>query len=104
MVRKKIIWSKQASEDLYEILDYFINRNGSSEYSKKIKARIDHTASLLQIQEKLGWRTDQENIRYFIELDYLIFYEILDDFLQILMTWDSRQDPGKLNKRLDEIT
>ncbi len=103
MVGKKIIWAREASEDLYNILDFYIKRNGNSDYSKKIKSRIDHTVSLLGIHEKLGRKTDITNIRFIIELDYLVFYEILDDCIQVLFVWDTHQNPELLKNKLEKI-
>jgi plasmid stabilization system protein ParE len=103
MAGKQIIWSKKASEELFKILEYYIERNGNANFSKKLKKRIDHTLKLIQYQEKLGKKTDNDNIRCITELDYQIFYEIQQESINVLVFWDSQQNPDKLKKRIKDF-
>ena len=96
MAIKRIVWSNGAIADLYKILEYFISRNGNANYSIKIKNRINHTITLLKTNNYLGRVTNNLSIRYFVELDYLIFYEINNEKITILMVWDTRNNPDKL--------
>lgn len=76
MARLKIEWSLEAKNDLISILNYFLVRNKSATYSKKLNKKINAAVKLLSINPDLGIKTDLENVRYFIGLhqktgDYL---------------------------------
>jgi plasmid stabilization system protein ParE len=81
MVRK-IVWSERAAFDRKEILDYWINRNKSKTFSKKLNKQIKNAILLISEFPDLGIPTDMPNIRLRI---------------WILTIWDGRRNPQKLN-------
>ena len=95
MVRK-VKWTKRAQRERKDILQYWINRNKSSTYSKKLSQLFKEAINLLIIKPKIGRLTDIEDVRIKVVRDYLIFYEFDNECLYILAIWDSRQDPNKL--------
>jgi toxin YoeB len=96
MVRRKIIWSPRAKHDLFAILDFYFQRNGSITYSKKLNFSIRKSIRLLEKQPEIGRRTDITDIRNLTEGDYNIFYEIKSITIEIVTVWDNRQNPGRL--------
>lgn len=96
MVRK-IVWSERAAFDRKEILDYWINRNKSKTFSKKLNKQIKNAILLISEFPDLGIPTDMPNIRLRIVNVYLLFYEIKEDSIWILTIWDGRRNPQKLN-------
>lgn len=96
MAQLKIEWSTQASLDLYDILDFYIRRNGSAEYSKKLNSKIDKSISLIAGNPVIGTQTDYDSVRALITGDYQIIYEIFDRLILIIMIWDCRRDPEDL--------
>ncbi|MCD4695939.1 MAG: type II toxin-antitoxin system RelE/ParE family toxin [Bacteroidales bacterium] len=96
MVTRKIIWSLRAKNDLFEILDFYYKRNGNASYSKKLNHKVKKTVSLLRKFPRLGIKTDEKNVRAIIEGDYIIFYEIKNTTIEIIMIWDSRKNPDGL--------
>ena len=97
MVRRRIIWSPRAKRDLFNILDFYLKRNGNKIYSHKLNASLRAAIRLLEKNPELGINTDVNNIRNLIHGDYYVFYEIKVDTIEIITVWDSRQDPEKLN-------
>lgn len=97
MVRRKIIWSNKAKISLYEILEYFTNRNKNSKYSRKLYKRFRSQVKILSSQPNIGIKTDLSNIRGLIIEDYIIYYEITAKSIIIHKVWDSRQNPDKLD-------
>jgi addiction module RelE/StbE family toxin len=93
---KQVIWTKNAQRERKEILKYWIEQNKSKTYSIKFNNLFKESINLLKIRPEIGKKTDIENVRIKIVRDYLIFYELTPDFINILSTWDSRQDPNKL--------
>ena len=96
MAKRKIIWSHRANIKLFEILDFYANRNGSKTYSTKLYRRIVKELSLLDKYPQLGIKTDFELIRGLIVEDFTLFYEITDKSIYIHTIWDCRQNPNDL--------
>ena len=96
MAKRKIIWSSRAKSDLLNILDYYIQRNGTKSYSLKLNANLRRSVRLLENHPEIGVQTDVENVRNLIHGDYAIFYEIKQKSIEIIMSWDCRQDPERL--------
>jgi plasmid stabilization system protein ParE len=101
MVRYKIEWSTEAKSDLYNILEFYIQRNKSTAYSKKLNAKINKSIQLISRNPFLGIKTDHDSIRAIISDEYQIIYEIFDHLLLIIMIWDCRRDPDdkRIGKR-----
>ena len=95
---KQIVWSKLALQDRYSILDYWIKRNRSASYSKKLNQIFMDTADLISKHPKIGKQTELAGIRYKIVRDYLFTYRETPDYIEILTIWDSRQDPVKFDR------
>ncbi len=94
MVKFKINWSREARLDLIDILEYYLNRNKSATYSKKLNAKINRSVNLLSKNPLLGTRTNFDTVRALVTGDYQIIYEIFDQMILIIMLWDCRRDPG----------
>ena len=99
MVKRKIVWSPRALNDLTNILDFFYQRNGNKTYSRKLNSRIRKSIRLLVKHPELGISTDIQNVRNLIIGDYIVFYEIKDNTILINTIWDTRQNPENLIKK-----
>ena len=63
MVKRKIIWSNKAKIKLFEILEYYTERNKSTAYSKKLYDKFSKGLVLLREQPEIGIKTDFEEVR-----------------------------------------
>lgn len=100
---RPIIWSRRAQNDRIEIFRYWNNRNKSNLYSKKLNGLFKEAVKLIAQYPKIGKLTDDETARIKIVGDYLIIYEIDEKRqLLILTIWDSRQNPERLKRILQE--
>ena len=54
MVERKVIWSTRAENELFQVLEFYINRNGNAKYSTKLLDRIEKSVSLLASYPSLG--------------------------------------------------
>ena len=95
---EKIIWSLKAQEDRKQILNYWINRNKSTNYSIKLDQKFRDALNLIKDHPQIGKSTNLKNVRIKIVTDYLMVYEIKENTILLLAIWDSRQDPRKLKK------
>jgi plasmid stabilization system protein ParE len=96
MAQRQVIWSHRARIRLYEILEYFAERNKSRTYSVMLFQRFSKQLKLAAEQPNLGIRTEEDNVRGLIVGDYILFYEATTDRIIVHTVWDSRQDPEKL--------
>jgi toxin YoeB len=93
MAKFKIEWSIEARLDLLDILDFYVSRNKSTAYSKKLYSKINKSTDLISKQPFIGTQTGIETVRALVTGDYQIIYEILDNKIYISMIWDCRRDP-----------
>ena len=96
MAKRKLIWSKNAKIQLFEILEYFNERNESSKYSKKLYKRFVKEASVLMKYPELGVKSNLPSVRGLIAEEYILFYEITVKYIIIHTIWDTRQNPVNL--------
>lgn len=96
MAGRKIIWSHKASIRLFEILDFYTNRNKSTAYSTKLYKRLKRKLVLLNKYPNMGVKTDQESIRGLIVEHFILFYEVTEGNIIVHTIWDSRQNPNIL--------
>jgi plasmid stabilization system protein ParE len=99
MVRK-IIWSANAKADRIEILDYWIKRNKSNNYSKKLNLLFKEAINLVAKNPTIGHVTIKENVRVKIVKQFLIIYEITEESINIHSIFDNRRNPEEFIKRL----
>jgi plasmid stabilization system protein ParE len=95
---KQIIWSSLAHLDRFQILEYWINRNKSNGYSKRLNQIFEDTVDLISRHPKIGKETDVPNVRIKIVQDYYFTYRETETTIEILTIWDSRQNPIKFDK------
>jgi toxin YoeB len=92
-VVRRIIWTSYAEDTWRKILEFYIIRNGSKTYSRKLNSEIAQLINLIKKFPLLGISTDLENVRILIKWDFKIFYKITPDEILILLIWDCRQNP-----------
>ena len=97
MVKRKIIWTLKAKNQLFSILEYIAKRNKSKTYSLKLHKKIKSEILITLKQPNIGKQTDVLNIRGLLIENYIVFYELLDTNIIILNIWDCRQNPENLN-------
>ena len=93
MAKYKIEWSVEARIDLLDILEYYIDRNKSALYSKKLNSKINKSLKLISKNPLIGFKSQIESVRALITGDYQIIYEITNNIILIVMIWDCRRDP-----------
>ena len=102
MAKRKIVWSKEAKNDLIKILNFYNERNGFPKYSIKLNNRINKSLQLVSKYPNIGTESDYQSVRVIITGDYQIIYEIFDQLILVIMLWDCRRNPEdkKIGKRL----
>ena len=95
MAKYKIEWSIEARLDLIDILEFYIIRNSSNSYGKKLNSRINRNLKLIANNPLIGFKSQVESVRALITEDFQIIYEITDSMILIIMIWDCHRDPGR---------
>lgn len=93
---KRITWSRIAVADRIQILDYWFQRTGNKNYSRKLDLAFRHIARLLSTHPMLGRKIEKREERYFVKDSYVIFYRSQGNSIEILHIWDSRRNPDEL--------
>jgi toxin YoeB len=93
---KKIEWTETAIHDRFRIYYYWLQRNKSDSYSKKLEIIFKEASILISEFPEIGKQTDLPNLRFKIIKDYKLFYISNPDSIQIIRIWDTRQDPDNL--------
>jgi|SRR5690606_30726630 len=96
MAKKKIVWSHKARMKLYEIMEFYTNRNRTPTYSAKLYRLFVRNIKLLLKHPELGIKTSVDGVRGLIVSEYIIFYEFIDDGIVIHTLWPTKQNPNDL--------
>lgn len=89
---RRIIWTHTAQMERREILEYWIKRNKSKAFSRKLNKLIVSALKDVSKNPFIGRKTDLPNVRAKIVRDYLLFYEISPANIHVLSVWDNRRD------------
>ena len=98
---KRIIWTNTAKKSRREILQYWIDHNGSDTYSKKLSKLFRNKVALLKSEHYHGKPTDFKNVRVSLVNNFSIFFKVNNDNIVIVGIWDNRRNPDDLYKNLD---
>ena len=81
---RQIIWTISAQTERREILEYWVKRNKSKIFSKKLNKLIITNLREIGKNPLIGRKTDIADVRVKIIRDYLIFYEITPKSIFVL--------------------
>lgn len=93
---KRIVWTLQAKADRREILTYWFKRNGNKNYSQKLAYQFRETVRYIANYSYLGRATDIETVRVTVSGNYLIFYRLTEEVVEVITVFDSRRNPEVL--------
>jgi toxin YoeB len=91
MDSKKIIWSENAIKEFQDILAFYADRNGNPNFSLKLIQLTDDMLNTVSKSENIGRVTINRNTRVIPLKEFLLFYEIRQESIEILSYWDNRQ-------------
>jgi len=98
---KTVVWQPRAKRELREILSFYNNRNGSSRYSDRLFAEMEHWLSRISDDWQLGEKVDEKNVRRIVVENFLIYYLITPESVDVLSVRDGRRKPKKF--KMSEI-
>lgn len=101
MAQRNVIWTRTADIQFTGILEYWVHRNKSNSYSKKLMKLVTERTKQLAEKPLTFKTTDFKNVRISTLNNFSIFYKITNQEIIITAFWDNRQDPKKLLKILE---
>lgn len=102
MAKRNVIWTRTADLQFAGVLEYWVIRNKSNTYSKKIVKLVSERTKQIAEKPLIYKTTDFKDIRVASIGNFSIFYKISDKDIIITAFWDNRQDPKKLLKMLED--
>jgi plasmid stabilization system protein ParE len=104
MAKRIVIWTRTADIQFIGVLEYWVKRNKSNSYSKKLLTLVDKKTKEIAASPFIYKSSDFKDIRVATLGNFSIFYKVSDDQIIITAFWDNRQDPKKLLEVLKENT
>jgi toxin YoeB len=102
MAERTVIWTKTADIQLVGILEYWVKRNKSTTYSKKLIRLVAAQTKQIAKSPHLCRVTDFPEVRVAPMGHFSIYYKITDTSIIISAFWDNRQNPKKLLEILEK--
>lgn len=98
MAQRAIKWSLDALQDKIEIYSYWIQKNKSVEYPKKLEKLFDEVAEMASIFPETGKKTRIKNVRTHIIRNFKVVYLTKTTEIIILNIFDTHQNPERFLK------
>lgn len=96
MAERNVIWTKTADIQFVGILDYWVKRNKSTKYSKKLVRLVAERTTQIAKSPLIYKSTDFIDFRVASLGNFSIYYKITQESIIISALWDNRQNPKKL--------
>lgn len=93
----EIVWTLRAKEELFEILDHWNKRNGTSSFSLKLNNLILVNLQKLIKQPKIGKVTNIEHVRVQRVNKYYLYYEMVENDLYVLSVRHEKRNSETLD-------
>ncbi len=95
-MKYSIRWSHQARISYLSILEY-LEINWSFKEVEDFSQRLEEVIAFTSVNPKIYPKSELSNIRRAVVTKQVsLFYEVNDEFVDVLFLWDNRQDPSNL--------
>lgn len=101
MAKRNVIWTKTADLQFVGILEYWVKRNKSNTYSKKLVKLVSDRTKQIAEMPLICKATNFKDVRVASLGNFSIYYKASEKEIIITAFWDNRQDPQKLLKMLE---
>ncbi len=101
MAQRNVIWTRTADLQFVGVLEYWVKRNKSNSYSKKLVRLVSERTRQIANNPFLYKSTDFKDFRVASIGNFSICYKITDENIIVSAFWDNRQDPKKLLRILE---
>lgn len=96
MAKRNVVWTRTADLQFIGILEYWVKKNKSSTYSKKLVKLVSERTKQIAEKPLIYKATDFKDIRVASLGNFSIYYKFSDEQIIVTSFWDNRQDPKQL--------
>lgn len=93
MATRKVTWTEHALAQREEILEYWIERNGSTTHATKLLEGFESHAGRLAGYLFIGIHTNTEDVHITFFNEYSIYYHVGVTEVLVLAVRDNRRNP-----------
>jgi plasmid stabilization system protein ParE len=101
MAKRNVIWTRTSDLQFAGFIEYWVKRNKSNIYSKKLVKLVSERTKQIAENPLLYKVTDFQDVRVASLGNYSIYYKVSETEITITAFWDNRQDAIKLLKILE---
>jgi len=101
MAKRNVVWTRTADLQFVGILEYWVKRNKSNAYSKKLVKLVSERTKQIADKPLIYKATDFKDVRVASLGNFSIYYKVSEKEIIITAFWDNRQNPEKLLKILE---
>ncbi|MCB0462874.1 MAG: type II toxin-antitoxin system RelE/ParE family toxin [Flavobacteriaceae bacterium] len=102
MAKRNVRWTRTADIQYVGILEYWVKRNKSATYSKKLIKIVAKRTKQIAESPFTYKEADFKDTHVASLGNFSIFYKVIDEEILITAFWDNRQDPKKLLRILKD--
>lgn len=102
MAERAVRWTRTADIQFVGILEYWVKRNKSNKYSKKLIKIVAERTKQIAERPLIYKSADFKDTRVASLGNFSIFYKVTDEEIIITAFWDNHQDPKKLLRILND--
>lgn len=96
MAKRTVRWTRTADIQYVGILEYWVKRNKSNNYSKKLIEIVAERTKEIAETPFMFKSAEFKDTRVAALGNFSIFYKVTEQEIIITAFWDNRQDPKKL--------
>ena len=96
MAKRAVVWTRTADIQFVGILQFWVEKNKSNSYSKKLMSLVSDRTEQIAKKPFLYKSADFKDIRVASLGHFSIYYKVFDDRIIVTAFWDNRQDQKKL--------
>jgi len=93
MAERNVVWTKTADIQFVGILDYWVKRNKSTTFSKKLVSLVSQRTKQIAKSPLIYKSTDFNEVRVASLGNFSIYYKVTEKSIIVLAFWDNRQNP-----------
>lgn len=101
---RNIIWDEEVLQDMEDIANFYDTRNDSARYSYYLLNKFREAINTTALFPLSGKATEYPHLRYIIVVpEYSLFYHFNDENITVLILWDNRRNPARLDYTLRNL-
>ncbi len=103
MAKRKVVWTKEALENIYQIMDYYTNRNKSTLYSSRLYKEIQIKLKTLDFSVAYPKKTPISSMYYLTHNHIFVGFDIINNNIIVQLVIDDRRSSTLIERLLSDL-